>query len=554
MGVLRWGVLWLLLWAFIGCNQQEDLSVGEVEDGEEWISKHVSVDPKRPEPIAPGQTIRISARVVLLDDARVAWSSSAPEVATVDQDGVVQALGPGVAKIVATSRAKPIARSTATVRVEDEAQPTPSPDPSLKTISYTASSEDFPNPERGFNIFSLVDYPNPARLQEQFRQGYRLARSDVMLDRWRTSNLPPDFLNRLNAGFATIRKAGMKVVLRFMYNSPAVGGDYRGAQDAPLSWVLTHIKQLEPILRRNADVIAVLQGGFIGAWGEWHTSAYGLTSPQNKTAILNALLAALPSERMVQVRYVGDLIERHPSPLSASDSHNGSAKARTALVNNCLLATDTDAGTYASFQLNAHKEYLSKASGYMVIGGETCEVNAANNRAACTIAIPEMARFHWSYLNSLFYRPVLDRWKNEGCYGEISKRLGYRLRLEKAQLPQSARAGGLLNGVLTVVNDGFAAPYNLREVELVLRGQSGRVVRLDLAPDLRLWLPGSHTLTVRTTLPGNLEDGSYELLLNFPDPAPALAGRPEYSIRLANQGVWEGNTGFNRLGHRLSVN
>jgi hypothetical protein len=57
----------------------------------------------------------------------------------------------------------------------------------------------------------------------------------------------------------------------------------------------------------------------------------------------------------------------------------------------------------------------------------------------------------------------------------------------------------------------------------------------------------SQTLTLPTSLPA----GSYTLLLNLPD--PLLSTRPEYSIRLANQGTWDATTGMNSLLHTLTV-
>ncbi|WP_252864943.1 DUF4832 domain-containing protein [Capnocytophaga ochracea] len=34
--------------------------------------------------------------------------------------------------------------------------------------------------------------------------------------------------------------------------------------------------------------------------------------------------------------------------------------------------------------------------------------------------------------------------------------------------------------------------------------------------------------------------------MNLPDPYQSLAHRPEYSIRLANKGIWEAQTGYNK--------
>ena len=41
--------------------------------------------------------------------------------------------------------------------------------------------------------------------------------------------------------------------------------------------------------------------------------------------------------------------------------------------------------------------------------------------------------------------------------------------------------------------------------------------------------------------------GEYKLYLNLPDPMPNLHSNPRYSIRLANEGVWDAETGWNKL-------
>jgi len=52
--------------------------------------------------------------------------------------------------------------------------------------------------------------------------------------------------------------------VRFAYNQ-----DQTSPYNEPSkAQILAHIEQLKPLLDQNADVIAVLQQGFIGAWGE----------------------------------------------------------------------------------------------------------------------------------------------------------------------------------------------------------------------------------------------------------------------------------------------
>lgn len=72
----------------------------------------------------------------------------------------------------------------------------------------------------------------------------------------------------------------------------------------------------------------------------------------------------------------------------------------------------------------------------------------------------------------------------------------------------------------------------------------------------RLWLPfagETKDLVVTAGLTGNMVHGTYDLFQNLPDPMPRLIDRPEYSIRLANIGIWEASTGFNRLLHEVKV-
>jgi hypothetical protein len=54
-------------------------------------------------------------------------------------------------------------------------------------------------------------------------------------------------------------------------------------------------------------------------------------------------------------------------------------------------------------------------------------------------------------------------------------------------------------------------------------------------------------------LPINIPQGDYKLYLHLPDPEPALYGKPAYSIRLANDNVWEASTGYNNLNITINV-
>jgi hypothetical protein len=183
------------------------------------------------------------------------------------------------------------------------------------------------------------------------------------------------------------------------------------------------------------------------------------------------------------------------------------------------------------------------------MGGEACQIAGDEHRASCDNALAEMARFHWSYINAVFYLPVLEQWKDDGCYAEIIRRLGYRLRLDEAELPPEARPGGHFDLRFFVHNEGWAGLFNPRPLLIVVDDGSHRyeVELTDVDP--RDWLPGTTAeVAVRLELPANIPEGDYRIAIWLPDAAAALRSRPEYAVRLANQEVWRAADGTNVLG------
>jgi hypothetical protein len=422
------------------------------------------------------------------------------------------------------------------------------------TRSYDRDDGDFPNPERGFSKAS-------GRAADARAANLSLVHLYVRLDAYKDAALPKSLLRDVDRSFTAARASGVKVIPRFIYNFP-VGLPLGPADtDAPLPRVLQHIRQLRPVLRENADVIAFLEAGFIGAWGEWHHSTSGLDAPAARNAILAALLEALPENRAVTLRYQRDKIAMfgRTAPLTAAEAFSRRPTARVGHHNDCFLASRDDYGTYrrdGARSLEEQKAYLAAENRYVPQGGETCnDKEDAQPFIQCPNALRELATLRWSQLNADYHPGVLGLWREQRCYGEIARRLGYRFRLTKAELASSVPPGAKIRGWIEIVNDGFASPYNPRALELVLRDtRTGREHVVPLADDPRRWEPGTaHRIRIAARLPLTLPPGTYASYLNLPDPAPRLRGRPHYSIRLANRGVWEPRSGYNALEIPVSV-
>lgn len=54
-------------------------------------------------------------------------------------------------------------------------------------------------------------------------------------------------------------------------------------------------------------------------------------------------------------------------------------------------------------------------------------------RDKCPTATKTMAMFHWTWLNEAYNQDMYKIWKQEGCYPEVHRRLGYRLTITKVR-------------------------------------------------------------------------------------------------------------------------
>jgi hypothetical protein len=427
------------------------------------------------------------------------------------------------------------------------------------TITYYPTAIVINNPERGFYRHTETHSSGYTNLDQNTLNGYRSNNTTLILrvfylENFISTPISSAYLNAMQADFNKIRTAGLKCVVRFAYSD----SENSKQRDASKAQILSHILQLKPLLESNSDIISVMQAGFIGSWGEWYyTDYFGInptaTDYANRKEVIDALLSALPNSRMIQLRtpLLKQKTFNTTTALTQSQAYNNSNIARVGHHNDCFLASSDDFGTYSN--VSSEYAYLAQETKYTPMGGETCAVNEP--RSACPTALSEMEKFHWSYLN-LDYNPnVISGFQSGDCFKDIQNRLGYRFELVSGLFPQTATIGSAINITLKIKNNGFAAPYNPRMVYLVFRSTSNnQEYAITLNTNPRLWASGvTQTITENLTLPADIVAGNYKLYLKIPDSNEALSKRPEYSIRMANESVWESATGYNSLMHTISV-
>lgn len=468
------------------------------------------------------------------------------------------------------------------------------------TVNYLVSNDDFPNPERGFyrysdtyaSNYSFLDSTTLAdfrTLHQPYSANYQIFSTLVfryfILDIFKNSPISISFLQNMQADFNTARKAGVKLLIRFSYvNTPNNGncGNWICPPfgDAPKNIVLQHIEQLKPYLRSNFDVIAAVQMGFIGVWGEqYYTDFFGdLSSPPytltsenwtDRREVLDSLLAAVPGDICVQVRFpqmkqkdiYGNEASVYSPALLLNEAFLGTNKSRIGFHNDCFLADYNDYGTYNDFSIGQAdtlnlKPYKAADSRYVMVGGETCD--STGLRSLCDImggnAVQEMNRMHYTYLNADYNNAkVNNHWTNV-CMEEIKKRLGYRLYLLSGTYSNSVEQGNSLNYSINIANDGFSSPVNKRDIKLILKNiETNEIWEATLDIDIRYLFQGSHNISGQVCIPECMNPGTYSLHLKLSDHSLSIGDRPEYSIRLANENMWDQVKGFNDLNHIVSI-
>ena len=462
-----------------------------------------------------------------------------------------------------------VATTTALIATPATAQLPGSAAPAPVTVAYEENDTAIANPARGFykhtETHAETDGSGWSPLSAATLAGYReqgitqILRV-VYLERYVNADLDQQLLDALAADFATARSAGVSVILRFAY---AQGGDWPYSPpygDASVERVLAHIQQLTPVLRAGADVIALMQSGFVGLWGEGYYTDHFVADPADpgvvtdedwakRTAVVDALLEALPESRSVQVRTMlakqkaFDRTSGASGALTPEDAFSGSPISRVGMHNDCFLASPDDYGTFLSDPISLDQDYLAAETRFVPMGGETCNVNPPRSEWASASA--EMQAYHFSYLNRDYNQNVLNSWGEEGLT-ETAKRLGYRFVLE-----QSRVIGGAQPSLeIDIRNEGWAAPYNPRPASVVLDGPQGPVT-LPLDSDARTWAPGE-TTTVSVSL-ADVPAGQYRASLALPAPEESIAGDPRFAIQTANVGTWVADRGLNDLGQTITL-
>lgn len=406
------------------------------------------------------------------------------------------------------------------------------------------SAAELSNPWNGWYRIYRYDLsdsnPEPFLEISRLAPGPGLALLEFNLQNYADGPVSEDGLSRLDALLQAWDDAGKQLIVRFLYDWD---GHALDREPESLDQILTHMSQTAEVLNAHTDCVYILQGAFIGSWGEMHGSRHA--SEENLITLMNHLDTVVSPDIYLAVR-----TPEQWRSVTGTDGPGGeetSLSRRLGVFNDGMLGSVTDLNTYGEPDAGPggkrpreeELSFLNCLGREIPHGGEVVLDNPYNDLEN---AVRDLAEAHVSYLNGSYDEAVLNKWKRSVYHGDgpfhgmsgydyISRHLGYRYVLTSSSFNRpNPRSGSSILSV-TLVNTGFSRSYVPFDVNLCLEHTgTGQTISLPVPADTCSWTPGTE---VTFDIPfdvcdSSLGTGSYRVCLQILDPASG------HEVRLAN--------------------
>lgn len=399
----------------------------------------------------------------------------------------------------------------------------------------TEISSELTNPYTGwYHMYGYVlgtdtisNLPDPDSSEDTQQSGLVLL--EINLCRFSDQALSSSALSQLDTILSAWERNGNQIILRFLYDWD---GKAMESEPQSIDQIFQHMDQTAEIVNRYTDCIFLMQGAFVGNYGEMNNSNY--LSDENCTALIQHLADVIDPFIFLSVRTPAQrrrVLNSMDVP-SEENAFDGSLFSRLGLYNDGMLGTANDTGTYGDTPASADAyrsawvredelNFQNELCNFVPNGGEVILDNPYNDLEN---AISDLAQMHVSYLNSAHDLAVLDKWKNSvyedessifnglSGYDYIGRHLGYRYVVRDTSLDRSSLT-------LQLANVGFSVSYRKMDLQLTLVSDTGEGFSYPLSDDSRFWTPGS-TVELSVSLPLRaLEKGTYTVYFQMMDPS-----------------------------------
>lgn len=410
--------------------------------------------------------------------------------------------------------------------------------------TFTESNKPLQNPYCGFYHivrYTLNDEYTPSGNHPLEISAYTetLALLEINLKNYRACEITEKGLSQLDGIIKAWASSPSKtkLIIRFLYDWDGLA--FVSEPDS-LRQVKEHMEQVSKIINKYRDAVYIMQGVFIGNWGEMHHSKFADTG--SVKALIHHLSELIDASIYLSVRTpsfwraVNGMYSPPDEPVS--QGINKPLSLRLGLFNDGMLGSETDLGTYGdTLRCDAtapeykgtrkeELEFQNKLCKYVPNGGEAV---FSEDYSKLEVAVRTLNEMHISYLNADYDSRVLDKWKSSvwhgndvfnGCdgYSYIKAHLGYRYVIVSCKIKKS----GLINPDymlnVTVKNIGFSSALVPFETAVTLiNDKTGERVCVSLDADF-IHLESGSRKTVTAKLPiRKLSQGDYTLYFSVKD-------------------------------------
>lgn len=377
----------------------------------------------------------------------------------------------------------------------------------VKAYDFQESDRILSNPNRGFyHMHGFVIEDTVTDYRENLANRYcrdtetRLTLVEINLRNYRDGDISQGGLDNIGRLLDTLDRLDKRLILRFLYDW---NGENETVEPESLDIILRHMEQVGPLLKKHGDRIFILQGLFIGNWGEMNGTKYLAT--EDLQALAQRLADVTDDGIFLSVRMPAQW--RKITQLANTDGverGDGSLASRLGLYNDGMLGSWSDYGTYGnqSFAENGAFTYWNREEELafqdelcrlVPVGGEVINDNEYNDLEN---AIRDMRRMHVTYVNRDFDAKVLDKWEASVYHGEdcfdgmdglsyIERHLGYRLLIDEVRLQYGFQKDALSVDV-DLKNVGFAPVYEEAEIRVTLYNETdNKLYSYEMEGDVR---------------------------------------------------------------------
>ncbi|MEE3399893.1 MAG: DUF4832 domain-containing protein [Eubacterium sp.] len=480
----------------------------------------------------------------------------------------------------------------------------------INDINYDESLNETPNPYRGFYKSEVLSYHrgqnNSAADMSEYRNSLVHLRIDIsdftnhdgrdgFKDDIEINSSTTNMLSALDGTLQSLRENNGTAVVRIAYDKDYAGRIKDNPNDSTkmrtvweprsINKALQHQQAIGEIFAKYPDVIASVECGVFGPWGEMHSTDF--RTEANVKKVVGKWLEVLPDSIPISVRqpefyswWSGVPIDEIDSDVTTPEQ----AAYRVGVYNDGYLGSYDDRGTFRDREREV--AWLSNQAKHTLYGGEIVlfeeDVNHPTNVQPTGLYMEQEAfKTHTSYLNVGWNDEIIAKMKktkfkgnnslyNNGSLTEfnyVQNHLGYRYVVRNVSLTRETSKYENFALEAGIENVGFANLVKEKKAYLILKSTDGNFEKTyDLGAldpslgesasnvDPRNWDSTATTsVKVNVDIPDDFAEGKYEVYIKLvTDTSNGVYH--SYPIRFSNSSnIYDENLEANYLGSFLIV-